>query len=420
MRLFGYDISKKAKSKERVPVKDTNMGAFNQINSVYNPKNAYQTNTLVYSVVKYLLREVVKAEFYLCEVKGSKHIEVENHPILDLIRKPNPVNGKVELLEKVFGYKFTQGESFLYLPSPLNGVNKGIPMEIWCIAPNQVKIESDQYGIPVNYKMGFSDTNSVNADPSQVIHLKYFNPDPNSLRGLNPLVTSALSVQQSQLAYQNNIANLDKGGIQGLFVYNSDNEFDDFDEVQQSQLEEKWAKKNQEKSIMVTNAKLKWEQVGLKSSDLALLDTIKYSLRDICNIYGISSQLMNDPDNKTYSNLKEARIEMISNIVIPEIELFLSELNSKVLTKYSERDGKEYVLKMNKDIYPELREAQLKLVEALSKSYWLTGNEKREALDYGKLEVDELNEIYIPNNLTPIELAGIDENRVFNNGTRQA
>lgn len=418
MKIFGYEISKKAKKDKRVPVKDPNMGAFNQINSVFSPKSSYTSNTIVYSVVRYLLREAIKAEFYLCEVKGSKLIEIEQHPILELLRNPNEINGKVEFIEKVLGYKFIQGESFVYLSSPAAGINKGIPIEMWSIAPNQVKINSDEFGIPVNYKMGFSDTNSITADPSQVIHLKYFNPDPNSLRGLSPLTTAALSVQQSDLAYKNNITNLDKGGIQGLFVYNSDNEFDDFDEIQQNALEEKWTKKNHEKSIMVTNAKLKWEQVGLKSTDLDLLNTIKFSLRDICNIYGISSQLMNDPDNKTYSNLKEARIEMISNIVIPEIELFLSELNSKVLTKYSEMDGKQYVLKMNKDIYPELREAQLKLVESLSKTYWLTGNEKREALDYGLLDIPELDEIFIPNNLTPIDIAGANENQAFTNPSK--
>jgi len=411
MKILGFEI--KRASTKRVPIKDPRFGRINwNSGNVETVKDPYKNNIIVYSVIRYIIREIIKSQYVLYNLNGSKKEEITDHPLLDLLENPNEITGRSEFLEALMGYKFISGETFVYCPSPLNGVNKGLAKEMWVINPNIIKIKSDKFGVPQQYTMGYNDTDVIEAEPNQIIHLKYFNPHSVTGRGLSPLMTSALSIVQSQLAYKANVSMLDKGGLQGMFTYESSNELDDFDEEKQASLEDKWEKKNAEKGILITNAKLKWEQAGLKSVDLDLLNSIKFTIRDICNIYGISSQLMNDPDNKTYSNLKQARVEMISNIVIPELELFIGELNRTIVKAYGDMEGKTLMLGLNKDIYPELREANLQLVQSLAQSWWLTGNEKREALDYGVLDNPEMNEIYIPQGNTPIEIAGMNDNNI--------
>ena len=52
---------------------------------------------------------------------------------------------------------------------------------------------------------------------------------------------------------------------------------------------------------------------------------------------------------------------------------------------------------------PELMPEQEKLVDTLSKSYWLSANEKRQAQGYGVDEQNPVMEDYlVPSNLIPI------------------
>ena len=73
--------------------------------------------------------------------------------------------------------------------------------------------------------------------------------------------------------------------------------------------------------------------------------------------------------------------------------------------------GEDLYFDFDYSVIPELMPEQEKLVDTLSKSYWLTTNEKREAVGYG---VDEenyvMNEYLVPSGLTPIEDLNMDVN----------
>ena len=56
-------------------------------------------------------------------------------------------------------------------------------------------------------------------------------------------------------------------------------------------------------------------------------------------------------------------------------------------------------------VIPELQEETDKIVDQMSKSWWLTPNEKRAAMSYGINDEDKaLNNYYIPANLLPLEI----------------
>jgi len=66
-------------------------------------------------------------------------------------------------------------------------------------------------------------------------------------------------------------------------------------------------------------------------------------------------------------------------------------------------------------VIPELQEESDKVVEQMSKSWWLTPNEKRMAMSYGEVEDDEsMNDYYIPANLLPINGVENDFEDVIN------
>jgi HK97 family phage portal protein len=178
----------------------------------------------------------------------------------------------------------------------------------------------------------------------------------------------------------------------------------EFTDTQASDLEKQWNRKlGSEKAgkIMVTAAKFDYKQLGLSPVDLNILESQKMDLRDICNVYGVSSELLNDPDNKTNSNKKESRSALYYERVIPELDSIRDELNRWLVAPYSKQDGKQYHIDYDLSAIPALQEDMEKVTKQLLDAWWLTPNEKRVAQGYDTL--DTLDVPFIPANLIPYD-----------------
>jgi len=79
--------------------------------------------------------------------------------------------------------------------------------------------------------------------------------------------------------------------------------------------------------------------MGLCPVDFQLLESEKITLRELCNVYGVNSALFNDPDNKTYNNMKEAKKEMLTQVVLPELVLLRDAFNRF----FANEMGKDYI-----------------------------------------------------------------------------
>ena len=111
---------------------------------------------------------------------------------------------------------------------------------------------------------------------------------------------------------------------------------------------------------------------GIKS-DLSLIEQYNATIKDLCNIYNVPVQLLNNTDSTTYNNMKEAKKALYQNAVIPELNKIRDELNRWLAPKY----GEKLYIDFDFTVIPELQEEMDKVVQQLSQSWWLTMNEKR-------------------------------------------
>jgi len=90
---------------------------------------------------------------------------------------------------------------------------------------------------------------------------------------------------------------------------------------------------------------------------------------------------------------------LYTNAVIPELMKIRDELNRWLAPKY----GEKVFIDFDYTTIPELQEETDKVVAQMSQAWWLTPNEKRSAMSYGKDEENErMDEYYIPANLLPL------------------
>ena len=182
----------------------------------------------------------------------------------------------------------------------------------------------------------------------------------------------------------------------------------DLTEVQAQQLKDKFRSSYQSSNnagdVIITPKKLSWVNFGLSASDLSLIEQYNASVKDLCNIYNVPVQLLNNTDSSTYNNQKSAKAALYQHAVMPELYKIRDELNRWLAPKF----GEKIYIDFDFSVIPELQEDMDKVVAQMTQAWWLTPNEKRAAMSYAEEDNDALNDFYVPANLLPVSNDDVD------------
>jgi HK97 family phage portal protein len=118
--------------------------------------------------------------------------------------------------------------------------------------------------------------------------------------------------------------------------------------------------------ILVSNSKLRYLEFGMSPKDLQLTGTNIDKLRTICSAYNVDSSLFNDPANKTYSNMTEAKKAFYTDCVLPWAEFIINNLN-KYFAEKLKTDEKVVIDKSKIEVLKEVNKTLSdKVVQELS------------------------------------------------------
>lgn len=353
--------------------------------------------------------KAVKSNFYpnherLQEIrKDALGEEITDHKILEVLDQPNDYETGIEHREAGFTYKLINGNDFIMGVGPENGPNGGQIQQMHHLPPYHTTIvASNNYLSPVK---GYQVKNAGETiNPEHVLHLKYFNPrlhSSNDLYGLSPIKVAARVVTVSNDTYEANAKLLQNMGAIGM-LSPYQNQTDILNENQADLLEKKFRKKysgtNNYGKVIIAAKALQYQQMGMAADDLAIIDSKKWNLKDLCNIYKSPAELFNDDDASTYNNMKEVRKDFVMDAVCPELDAYLNGLNNWLVPTYDEKYYLDYDIK---DI-PELEPDMTAMSSRMQNEWFWTGNEKRSMLGKGPIESPQMDEIYIPMNLVPL------------------
>jgi len=389
-------------------------------------EDGYQFNPIVYSTVNLITSAISGVPFKLFELKDTKSLntykaldqnsfralkikqqdfeEVGNHRILDILDCPNPNQGKSEFIKNAIGFKLVTGNSYIYGTGPDSGANAGQVHEMYVLPPQNMQIKINDKGMPDKYILQDVHTSSI--EPENILHLKYWNPNPNmKLYGMSPIQAARQLIQTSNDGYTAALKLLQNGGAIGALTQKLDDRVNPLTEAQRDQMEDSYQQRyggvHNRGRIMITNVPMEWNQFGMNAVDLAIIEQNKMTKRDICNIYNVPSQLLNDAESATYSNMREARKAMITQAALPELKSLRDELNRWFVVPFSKAEGKQYYLDIDTTAIPELQKEMGDLVTQLSQSWWLTPNERRVMMNEDQSSDPSMDMFWIPSNYIP-------------------
>lgn len=364
--------------------------------------HGYQINHQLYSIVSWKAQKAALVDLAVYENKNGKHVKLEGHEVLEVLYRPNSMQGKAEFFEQFYGFKALTGNAYAYTPKLDFGTNKGKIKEMHVMPSQFTEIVSGGVFDPVKgYKFQWGDR-IMDFTKDDVLHSRYANynyENGSELYGMSPVQAAWKLLQKSNSNIESSKKGFDNQGAAGVLYEKATDSpmIGTLTKEQTEQLNRDLDKKikgvNNKGRIFITSADLGYHNFGLSPADLKLIEDAQANFKDLCRVYHIPAEIFGDKDSATYNNVSEARKRGYTDGVLPDVKAFCSEFTRHILPAY----GKNLILKPDTSNIEELQADKAKLAEWLNKAYWIKTQRKQELMDE---EIDEsLDPYFIPQGL---------------------
>lgn len=366
-------------------------------------KEGYQENAIVYRCVNEIANGAASIPFKVYQ--GD--IELERHPLISLLDRPNPSQAGVEYFQALYSFLLLSGNSYA-LASAVNQV----PTELYTLRPDRIEIEPSETSIPKSYKYKLNGQTVARyeADPvtgqSEVKHFKMWNPLDDYL-GCSPLMAAAVDLDQHNMIAKHNIGLLVNGARpSGAIVFKPRDENGNslmLTDSQRQQISDDLNKRfTGEKNAgrpMLLEGDFDWKEMAMSPRDMDFLQNKHMAAKDIALCFGVPSQLIGIPDSQTYANVQEARLALYEETIIPLARRVESDLNEWLAPSF----GDEINIRYDVEQIPAMTERRRRIYEnvvAAVREGIISRNEARERL--GMEPINGGDEVFIAANLFPL------------------
>ena len=254
----------------------------------------------------------------------GKDIHIEEHPILDLIRKPSPLLSENEFMSNYVNYLMICGNVYIHRVGP----NHGPPKELYFLRPDRIIILNAEEGIDVYNDFGYDGFGgyapiyeyvigkSRQIIPNELLHHgRLFNP-LCEFYGLSPMQAAATSIDQNNEALLWNV-NLLRNSASPAGIMSTENNLGDEQIARlKSQMQQKYQGPYNPGRPMLLEGGLKWEKMSLTPQEMDWSEGMKMSASNICTVFGVDPVLIGDNQKKGWG-FRDAQKSFYTETIIP-------------------------------------------------------------------------------------------------------
>lgn len=342
----------------------------------------YRRNVIAYRCIRLIAENAATVPWRLLQKQGGgQPVQLETHPLLDLLKRPNPMQGGAELFGALFGHYLIAGNCYLESLGPENGS----PIELWTLRPDRMRIVPGAGGVPTAYRYTVNGrAKDFAVDPvrgySPVLHVKSFHP-LDDWYGMSPLEAAALSVDQHNDAGKWNASLLQSAGRpSGALVYHppyaesSGVLTDEQRMVLKEELERHFTGSANAGRPMVLEGGLDWREMSISPKDMDWVSGKDISAREIALAFHVPPQLVGINGSLTFANFEQARLALYDDAILPLLTHFKDELNNWLVPQF----GKDLVLDIDLTKIEALSYRRDQMWDRVAGSDFLTLDEKRQ------------------------------------------
>lgn len=306
--------------------------------------------------------------------------ELEEHPLLRLMRHPHEGAAGTSFFEQLYGHLLLSGNAYIERLT-----HDGQVRELHLLRPERVSVESDSNGWPqaLTYRNGSMNRQIAlgASSASSALHLRLFHPLDDHY-GFPPLEAAlmALDIHNATAAW--NKALLDNSARpSGALVYApkdggnlSEEQFDRL----KTELEEGYTGAGGAGRPLLLEGGLDWKAMGLTPKDMDFIEAKHVASREIALAFGVPSMLLGIPGDNTYANYAEANRAFYRLTVLPLLTRTAQALSNWLCPLY----GSDLRLEHDYDRIDGLSEERESLWRRIGAADFLSDAEKRQAVGY--------------------------------------
>ncbi|MGC4025148.1 MAG: phage portal protein [Mesorhizobium sp.] len=307
--------------------------------------------------------------------------ELNAHPLLDLLARPNPRQAGGTFFEALYGHLLLSGNAYLEL------IEVGPQArELHLLRPDRVTVISDSSGWPtaLEHREGSKKRRvSLGLDPGGgAMQLSLFHPLDDHY-GFAPLEAALVALDTHAAAARWNKGLLDNSARpSGALVYapkdGGNLSGEQFDRLK-TELEEGYSGPARAGRPLLLEGGLDWKPMALTPKDMDFVEAKHSASRDIALAFGVPPMLLGIPGDSTYSNYQEANRAFYRLTVLPLIARTLRDLSAWLAPLYEDRVR----LWFDADGIEGLAAERDALWARVSAAGFLNDDEKRAAVGYG-------------------------------------
>jgi HK97 family phage portal protein len=331
-------------------------------------------------VVHRCVRLIAEAATRVPLVASEDGKRLSAHPVLELLRRPNPHQSGSELLEAAYAFLQTAGNAYLH------GVaTAGQLVGIYSLRPDRVQavVGRDGYAEAYAYTSG-GRTVTLRQDTmpaASVLHLALFHPLDDHY-GLSPLEAAQQSLDLHNAASRWNKALLDNSARpSGALVYSAGSGTltpAQFDRLK-GELELAFQGAANAGRPMVLEGGLDWKALGISPRDMDFIEAKHVAAREIALAFGVPPMLLGIPGDNTYANLAEANKALWRQTIVPLVRRVADDLSMWLAPAFG-----GVTIEADFDGVEALAEDQASKWARIGGASFLTDGEKREMLGVGE------------------------------------
>jgi HK97 family phage portal protein len=338
-------------------------------------EQGFERNAPFYAAAMLLSKTVSSMPIYVETRKGGRHTTSEDHPILRLMDRNMPTD---QFIQMVTLWLITTGESYINIvKSEFDQRPLGlVPIPAQNIDP----IQGDYLKPITGYK--YSENREIFFTEDEVIFIKL----PNLreyFHGMSPGVPlgEIIDLHNAAITWNKNVAL--GGGVPPIVATAPG-----ITQEESNRLKDAWQMQSGAANahrLKIVSENLTLQRFSDKPQEAEWSEAVQQSMRMIVMALGLSSELLNDAANKTYSNFQEARKALYMEAAIPLGKMIYAAITRQLQPFYNDNP----VICIDTDKIDAIQEDRALVIDRLTKAVSagiITANEAREELGYTPLE----------------------------------
>jgi HK97 family phage portal protein len=384
--------------------------------AAYQTLQYYDTCAPLSDAVDRRAEEVESIQPVVYDTKNDEFIT--DHPVLDLLHNPNPIDTFSTLINRLSIYFDVTGNAFLLDTGALNKP----PLELYVASPMSISIEQAQDGFVEQYtrtdtytsesykrtevagKFRYYQKPLASGQNGELRHVKRFSHKGSlsALRGTSTLQSIYFDIEQFISAGQHNLSQLKRGarpsGILFLDGEQSNMLTDDQRESLKQELENYYAGSENAGRVGFLDMPLKWQEMSQSNKDMDFVQLKRDTEAMIYKRLNIPLPFVSE-ETMTMANRESARLDFYQDAILPLLHRIYSELTIFLMYRYP--DSENLIITFDISKIPALEPRKLDQVTKLRELNIMSTNELRSLPSLDSTPGGD--SILVPENLIPLD-----------------